>query len=529
MRKVRPKQTWKPPTAAEHNATAAAVAAYQRGSDRPPERQQPVETDVIMVRNASGTDKRRGDVLAVTKTRLLTTLTREHPWITATGLGDANRNYILCVLLDPLPAGKIGPAQISGVSLAYVNVIATWHRRAFPYGGSTVQSGLFGPMELLNAPTVTGEQLCHIKIGHADNRSVVAKVGRSGIPAARRGRRCLMLGSGPVSLYGPTGFIGQQCLLTDAWGRFLTVTAYNATCESIEANTTVRLEPSDDWLPLALDPSCDESSSSSDSSSDDSSSDSSSDSSDSSDSSSDDSRSDSSSDDSSSDSTSDSTSASDSDSNQPPSDSGSDAPPSDSGSESPCPCNGTCLYSGGSGVWYLLEDGTTCAAPCYCEPPGELPDYTGQIVEGTCWGPCDESSDSSSDQPPSDSGSDQRPSDSGSDEPPSDSDDSNNDSNNDSNDVSNSDSSSDSSSDQPPSDSSSDSSDSSGSDGNDSDNGVYDCAGDCWWTWNGSSWDLTINQCYSWPIDGQTCTCNPPISNGWYVGQQASGGACFKP
>ena len=376
MRRVRPRQTWKPPTAAEHNATAAAVAAYQRGPDRPPERQQPIATDTIMVRNDSGTGKRRGDVLAVTRTRLLTALTREHPWITAAGLGAANRNYVLCVLLDPLPAGDIGPAQISGVSLAYVNVIATWHRRAFPYGGSTVQSGLFGPMELLNAPTVTGEQLCHVKIGHADNRSVVAKVGRAGIPAARRGRRCLMLGSGAVSLYGPTGYVGQQCLLTDAWGRFLTVTAYNASCESIESNTTVRLEPGDDWLPLALDPSCDESSSSSDdSSSDSSSSDSSSSDSSSSDSSSSDSSSDASSSsdsssigsssgdsssrnssssgdsssnvfssssnstskDSSSDSTSDSISTSDSGSDQPPSDSddsASDQPPSDSPSDS---------------------------------------------------------------------------------------------------------------------------------------------------------------------------------------------------
>ena len=381
MRRVRPRQTWKPPTAAEHNATAAAVAAYQRGPDRPPERQQPIATDTIMVRNDSGTGKRRGDVLAVTRTRLLTALTREHPWITAAGLGAANRNYVLCVLLDPLPAGDIGPAQISGVSLAYVNVIATWHRRAFPYGGSTVQSGLFGPMELLNAPTATGAQLCHVKIGHADNRSVVAKVGGSGIPAARRSRRCLMLGSGAVSLYGSTGYVGQQCLLTDAWGRFLTVTAYNASCESIESNTTVRLEPGDDWLPLALDPSCEESSSSSDdsssdsSSSDSSSSDSSSSDSSSSDSSSSDSSSDASSSsdsssigsssgdsssrnssssgdsssnvfssnsdstskDSSSDSTSDSISTSDSGSDQPPSDSddsASDQPPSDSPSDS---------------------------------------------------------------------------------------------------------------------------------------------------------------------------------------------------
>ena len=320
---------------------------YQRGPDRPPDRQQPIATDTIMVRNDSGTGKRRGDVLAVTRTRLLTALTREHPWITAAGLGAANRNYVLCVLLDPLPAGDIGPAQIDGVSLDYVNVIATWHRRAFPYGGSTVQSGLFGPMELLNAPTATGEQLCHVKIGHADNRSVVAKVGGSGIPAARRSRRCLMLGSGAVSLYGSTGYVGQQCLLTDAWGRFLTVTAYNASCESIESNTTVRLEPGDDWLPLALDPSCDESSSSSDaSSSSDSSSigSSSGDSSSRNSSSSGDSssnvfssNSDSTSKDSSSDSTSDSISTSDSGSDQPPSDSddsASDQPPSDSPSDS---------------------------------------------------------------------------------------------------------------------------------------------------------------------------------------------------
>ena len=218
VRKVRPKQVWKPPPAVDHNAMGAAADMYRRGPDGSPERQQPVATDVIMVRNDSGADKRRGDVLALTRAKLLSVVSREHPWISAEGLDAANRNYILCVLLDPLPAGKIGPAQIAGIAPAYVNVLATWHRRAFPSGGATVQSGLFGPMELMSAPTVTGEQLCHVKIGHADNRSVVAKVGRSGISAARRRKRCLTLGSGTVSLYGPTGTVGQHCLLTDAIG-----------------------------------------------------------------------------------------------------------------------------------------------------------------------------------------------------------------------------------------------------------------------------------------------------------------------
>ena len=151
VRKVRPKQVWKPPPAVDYNAMGAAADMYRRGPDGSPERQQPVATDVIMVRNDSGADKRRGDVLALTRAKLLSVVSREHPWISAEGLDAANRNYILCVLLDPLPAGKIGPAQIAGIVPAYVTVLATWHRRAFPSGGATVQSGLFGPMELMNA------------------------------------------------------------------------------------------------------------------------------------------------------------------------------------------------------------------------------------------------------------------------------------------------------------------------------------------------------------------------------------------
>jgi len=382
IRKARPKQVWKTPTAADHNAIAAAADMYRRGPDAAPERQQPVATDVIMVRNNSGSDKRRGDVLAVTKTKLLSAIERERPWITASGLNAANRNYILCVLLDPLPAGKIGPAQISGQSVAYVNVQAIWHRRAFPFGGSVVQSGLFGPMELLNSPAETGEQMCHVRIGHADNRTVIAQTGQDGLPKARRRRGCLTLGGGTVNLCNPTSTAGKYCASS------LSVTAYNVECEEVEPGTFVTLEPGDDWLPLATPLPCESSSESSSFSSSSSGSSSEPSSSGSSSSGS------SSSEESSSQPSSSKRSSSEPSSSEPSSSEPSESQPSESQPSSSVPpssdsgsivlCSHECTWAWVSGEWVSSTQGCEPECPICSGKPTSPGNYEGEFVIRSC-------------------------------------------------------------------------------------------------------------------------------------------------
>lgn len=241
-RKVRPKQRWRPPSAADENAKAAAADMYRRGPDAPI---IGTPAPFVMVKNDSGAVRRRGDVLYLDGTALLTAVERENIWIQADKLTNSTRNGILAVLLDPLPSGSIGPAQLTGFGVCYVNVIATWHRRAYPAASADVlKSGIFGPMELLSTPTATGEQLCFVTMGHSDNRGYFAKTTRD-ITAATLTSGRLTLGSGTVTIHDPYTTATQYANVPSH-----TVTVYNMAGATVAYNTFVFLQPSDDWLPV---------------------------------------------------------------------------------------------------------------------------------------------------------------------------------------------------------------------------------------------------------------------------------------
>lgn len=247
VKKVRPKQVFKPPTAADHNAIAASADMYRKGPDLSPDRQWPVSQTIIAVKNNSGSALRRGDVVALDMTKLLTTVHREHVWLGGKKLTAANvlRNAIIAVLIDPLADGSIGPAQIAGAGVAYVNVIATWHRRAYPVASADVlASGIFGPLEILSTPAGTGERLCYVSIGHASNRGMWASAQTGGISAGTwPGSGTLTLGSGTVLILDPTSTTGDY---EEEAGH--EVTAYNASTAIAEGEVCF-VEPGDDWLP----------------------------------------------------------------------------------------------------------------------------------------------------------------------------------------------------------------------------------------------------------------------------------------
>lgn len=71
-RKARPKQIWRPPSAADHNAMAAAADAYRRGPDAAPQRQTP--KDMLVKTPAGGIAARSGTTIySATCTRIVET------------------------------------------------------------------------------------------------------------------------------------------------------------------------------------------------------------------------------------------------------------------------------------------------------------------------------------------------------------------------------------------------------------------------------------------------------------------------
>jgi hypothetical protein len=65
----------------------------------------------------------------------------------------------LAVLQEPLNDGEVGIAIVSGVTSVRVNVTDTSHGFASPAGNAVLESSSSGPIEILDPPTSTGEQL----------------------------------------------------------------------------------------------------------------------------------------------------------------------------------------------------------------------------------------------------------------------------------------------------------------------------------------------------------------------------------
>jgi len=65
----------------------------------------------------------------------------------------------LAVLQEPLNDGEVGIAIVSGATSVRVNVTDTSHRFAEPVGDVVLESSSSGPIEILDPPTSTGEQL----------------------------------------------------------------------------------------------------------------------------------------------------------------------------------------------------------------------------------------------------------------------------------------------------------------------------------------------------------------------------------
>ena len=170
-----------------HGQLAGVVPAFET----PP-------SDIVIVQNDTGDDRRRGDVVGIGD-KLLTDLTANKLWFS--GETPAATHSTLGVLLDPIKDGKRGRAQVSGVCLAYVDFDATTDQGAsFSPGNYVFASQADGPIQILTAPASTSEQLVAVLLGRASD-DLVVKTPSGGIAA----RSSTTVNSALCDVYRETG------------------------------------------------------------------------------------------------------------------------------------------------------------------------------------------------------------------------------------------------------------------------------------------------------------------------------------
>lgn len=117
----------------------------------------------IRLKNSSGADRRRGEILQVgdyllgqADRKLLYFDSDEHDGTDAP----------FAVLLEPIRDGQIGLAQIAGVCPALVNVTHASQGYARPAASNDVlQGGALGQVRILHKPSGTGEKECLVLLG----------------------------------------------------------------------------------------------------------------------------------------------------------------------------------------------------------------------------------------------------------------------------------------------------------------------------------------------------------------------------
>src|SRR5690606_27420873 len=141
--RVAPGQEWAPRPASQENEIADAVnwvTAHRRGDtfDRP-SRQR--DYGIIALRNQSGSDIARGQVLAIAGPMITTepaSLPQHYmgrPVHDGT-LPSVPTRLAVAVADEEVASGAIGRFVAQGLCVAKVNVTATWHRRAYPVASS---------------------------------------------------------------------------------------------------------------------------------------------------------------------------------------------------------------------------------------------------------------------------------------------------------------------------------------------------------------------------------------------------------
>ena len=120
---------------------------------------QPIPTDIVKIKNSSGSHVRLGEVLEISGF-LLTAVKRDSLWFDG-DTPDATRPF--AIAMQDMPTDAIDRGQVSGICVALVNVTDADHDYAEVVSGEPVlQSSDSGPLRILFKPTGTGEKTCAV-------------------------------------------------------------------------------------------------------------------------------------------------------------------------------------------------------------------------------------------------------------------------------------------------------------------------------------------------------------------------------
>ena len=169
-----PAETW--------NGMVDAGNAFRASklSNGTPQPTRPRETDIIRLKNSGSGDRARGEILRIDG-KAITDLSDEHIWLIGQEpLGDD----FFGILKEPIEDGAVGRVQVSGCCIALVDVIDAGHNRAKSVAGEYVlESSDDGPIEILYAPSGTGELECVVRFGgHAEETGIIIMTPEGGIP-----------------------------------------------------------------------------------------------------------------------------------------------------------------------------------------------------------------------------------------------------------------------------------------------------------------------------------------------------------
>lgn len=170
--KVSPGDDFYPPPAPIWNNMIDAGRAWADGrlNSSSPNPIRPRETDIIKIKNTSGAARRLGEILRISG-KALETVTDENKWLL--GVEPTDTGYF-GILKEPAANNGLASLQVSGCCMALVNITSENHKRAMTVDGLYImQSGSSGPIELMYAPSGTGEKTCLVKFDNGYREYVV--------------------------------------------------------------------------------------------------------------------------------------------------------------------------------------------------------------------------------------------------------------------------------------------------------------------------------------------------------------------
>jgi hypothetical protein len=162
--KASPGQPFSAPKAEIWNSMIDAGNAYRnaRLSNGEPGPTRPRQTDIIKLKNNSGADRSRGEILRING-KAITDLSDEHLWLIGSAPTDAG---YFGILKEPIASGSIGQVQVSGCCMAMVDIVDADHTRAKAVASQYVlESSDDGPIEIVYKPSGSGELECVVRFG----------------------------------------------------------------------------------------------------------------------------------------------------------------------------------------------------------------------------------------------------------------------------------------------------------------------------------------------------------------------------